>query len=321
MAQGANNRKFMVLLMGVTGAGKTTFASLASGQDLVIGHGLDPCTQDPLAVEFSVDEHRVVLIDTPGFDDDARNDVEILSDIAKWLSAEGLLRGQTLDGLVLLHPVTRNFVSGMERRRTQLLEKILGEDAYQRVTIATTMWGTLGREYAQRLDAEYKGVFDKNGRLGNSGVWANFTKKGAQVVRHDNNRESARSIIRTIVNRAIEEGIQETLLQKEIADRNVGFMGSALGQHLVAHLEEDIRLLERDLMKHREECPGMGARWSLHSASYRRWKEWEAERVTLEKRIARREAQLARLRGFVSWTGQLEKLWTTPAQVFSRLWT
>ena len=36
--------KVMIALLGVTGAGKTTFVSLASGRnDLKIGHGVDPC--------------------------------------------------------------------------------------------------------------------------------------------------------------------------------------------------------------------------------------------------------------------------------------
>lgn len=32
-----------IVLVGVTGAGKSTFASIASGQKLEIGHGVDPC--------------------------------------------------------------------------------------------------------------------------------------------------------------------------------------------------------------------------------------------------------------------------------------
>ncbi|KAK4452249.1 GTP-binding protein A [Podospora aff. communis PSN243] len=314
------DRKFMILLVGVTGAGKTTFASLASGKDLAIGHGLDPCTQDPLAVEFTLNGHSVILIDTPGFDDDSRNDVEILNDVAKWMVVKGLLRSQPLDGLILLHPVTRDFVSVMERRRTQLLEKLLGEDAYTRVTIATTMWGSLDHGHAKRLDAEYNAVIDGSDRLGNNGVWANFRKRGATVVKHENNKESAQRILQNIIRKSIDEGTLQTLLQKEMGDRGVGFMDSSLGQHIVASLEDDIRHLEQDLLNHRQECPPMGSRWAIHSTSYRRWKDWEAERNDLQKRLERREAQLARLNGFVTWAEQIGKFWAARKQVLSRLW-
>jgi len=33
----------VIALLGVTGAGKSTFVSIASGERLEIGHGVDPC--------------------------------------------------------------------------------------------------------------------------------------------------------------------------------------------------------------------------------------------------------------------------------------
>ncbi len=300
------DRKFMILLMGVTGAGKTTFASHASGQgDLGIGHGLDPCTQDPLAIHFNLDGHRIVLIDTPGFDDDQRNDIEILSDVANWLSHQSLLsKNQPLDGLILLHPVTRDGVSGMERRRTQLLETILGKDAYKRVTIATTMWSSVKPDRATRLEAEYFGSLDKRrGRLSEMGIWHNFRREGARVVKHENHPKSAHDIIRNIIERSKEEGkLPETLLQKEM-DSNLGLMGSSLGKQLVEHLEEDIRDLEADLLEHcRNEKPvSRGSRWSLGPVkeSPRKWLEWELERQALERRIQRRQMQLKKLQSLM----------------------
>ena len=299
------DRKFMILLMGVTGAGKTTFAARASGQDdLVIGHGLDPCTKDPLEVRFPLDGHNIVLIDTPGFDDDERTDIDILTHIARWLSHRGLLsRDQPLDGLILLHPVTRNGVSGMERRRTQLLETILGKDAYKRVTIATTMWGSVKPEHATSLEAEYSGAPDRRrGRLGEKGIWHNFRREGASVVRHKNDRESAHDIIRSIIKRSEAEGrLPETLLQKEM-DNNLGFMGSSLGRQLMEHLEEDIRELEADMLEHcRNEKPvSRGSRWSLGPLKESsKWLDWELERQALERRIQRRQLQLKKLQSLL----------------------
>ena len=135
------DRQITIVLLGVTGAGKSTFAHIASGQNVVIGHGVDPCTQDPLAVHFKLGDRNIVLVDTPGFDDDVRSDVEILGDIAKWLAQEGLITDRPVDGLILLHPATHTFSSGNEKKRKRLLESILGDDAYSRVVIATTNVG------------------------------------------------------------------------------------------------------------------------------------------------------------------------------------
>ncbi|KAK1752283.1 GTP-binding protein A [Echria macrotheca] len=67
-----------------------------------------PGTQEPQAVEFILDDRKIVLVDTPGFDDDKRSDIEILRAIAKWLSSKDARKKRKLDGLILLHPITRN---------------------------------------------------------------------------------------------------------------------------------------------------------------------------------------------------------------------
>jgi GTPase Era involved in 16S rRNA processing len=53
-----------------------------------IGHGLKSCTQSiqSVAIRHPADPNRrLILIDTPGFDDTYRPDTEILRNIADWL--------------------------------------------------------------------------------------------------------------------------------------------------------------------------------------------------------------------------------------------
>ena len=96
--------------MGVTGSGKTSvrnecpriydfdphellhpsfrqFANLASGSDdLKVGTNLHSCTSEiQLSKPFTLDGRRVVLIDTPGFNDTTKGDFEILSMITAFL--------------------------------------------------------------------------------------------------------------------------------------------------------------------------------------------------------------------------------------------
>ena len=64
------------------------FINLVSGSDLGVGEGLESCTN---AVQpgkpFDLDGRKVVLIDTPGFDDTLRSDIDILNAIATFLVA------------------------------------------------------------------------------------------------------------------------------------------------------------------------------------------------------------------------------------------
>ena len=91
--------------MGATGSGKSTvsrvyspimarssstcpqFINLASSSNLRVGMKLGSCTAEvQLADEFTLDERRVILIDTPGFDDTSKSDTDVLKMIAAFLA-------------------------------------------------------------------------------------------------------------------------------------------------------------------------------------------------------------------------------------------
>ncbi|KAK0653042.1 P-loop containing nucleoside triphosphate hydrolase protein [Cercophora newfieldiana] len=278
----------LIALVGVTGAGKTTFASVASGRkDLVIGYGVDPCTQDPEAIEFQLDGREVVLIDTPGFDDDARSDLEILEDIGKWLVNKGYARNHQLNGLILLHPITHNRVGGMERKRTRLLENILGPNAYNRVVIATTMWDDLVSEEAMASRI--------HGRTGEGGVWADMCKQGATIKRHYNNQKSAHDIIRYIIHVSDRTGKVKPLLQLEMMQNSGKVFETSAGRVLKEQLEEEISLIMSQILDHRRDRPPEAWRRSRDGNSRRRWKEWEQEGLDLTKKLEARQSQLKKL--------------------------
>jgi hypothetical protein len=92
--------------MGVTGSGKSTVSTiqkllsfrsmlikktqlvqLLSGADFKIGHGLESCTDKvEVTPAFDFEGYKIVLIDTPGFDDTNRSEKDILNEISKWLT-------------------------------------------------------------------------------------------------------------------------------------------------------------------------------------------------------------------------------------------
>jgi len=301
----------MVVIVGMTGAGKTTFASIASGQDLKIGHGNDPCTEDPQAILFELDGRTVALIDTPGFDDTARSDMEILADLGKWLVTQGFVKNQRLDGLILLHPVTEQRVgSDTEKRRTRLIQKILGKDAFKRVVIATTMWGLYDEEHHAALD-NLMGF-----RQGEGGVWGEFCKGGATIVRHYNTAESAHGIIRSIMAKSDEAKEGETLLQKELASKSGGglFTDTTAGKELRHQLEEEIDLTMDQLLEHRSHRPSESWRRSRDKEQRQKWSEWDEARQNLIADLELRQGQLKKLNGFVVSTVQ-----QVPGFVHSRI--
>jgi Fe-S-cluster formation regulator IscX/YfhJ len=253
-------------------------------------------TQEPQTVEFDLeckeneddpsDMRKIVLIDTPGFDDDVRSDVEILEAIAVWMAkrdGDGV-KGQLLDGLIFLHPITLNRVGGSERNRTRLLEKILGRNAYKRVIIATTMWDDLRDPSSaqKRLD----------GRIKAGGVWNEMHSKGAQVLQHENNDKSAHKIIRNIVSKADKFGKMEPLLHTELKKHKGRVVKTSAGRELKKQLEEGIKQIVEALEVHRANRPKVDEGTRRKNPEYL---DWCKERKDLERRLDLKQQQLKRL--------------------------
>lgn len=62
---------------------------LAGEEVMKVGHGLYSCTssiQHTIISHPTEENRRIILVDTPGFDDTYLDDVEILKIIARWLA-------------------------------------------------------------------------------------------------------------------------------------------------------------------------------------------------------------------------------------------
>ncbi|KAF5322728.1 hypothetical protein D9619_000410 [Psilocybe cf. subviscida] len=106
-----NNSIDMILILGETGVGKSTFINAAEpiGKMAVVGHSLESCTTEPEGYLIEDNKRRVVLVDTPGFDDSniEREDDDILRVIITWLQ-DALRRDENakLAGIIYLHDIT-----------------------------------------------------------------------------------------------------------------------------------------------------------------------------------------------------------------------
>lgn len=265
----AQKGEVFIAVIGVTGAGKTTFISRATGRtDLEIGHSIDSCksngthhppgafsantatmtgTHDVIPVTFTLDGQTVTLIDTPGFDDSDRSDADILTLVANYM-ATTYEQGMLLTGVIFMHPINQQRLLGSEARRNRLFKKILGENAYKRVIIATTMWNQVSqREAESRMDQ----------RRNRSDVWGDMVKLGAEVVRHDDDSGSATAIIKSVVQfgSPVELQLQKELLE---AGGQIGLTsaGKQLDEDLgaiISRLRREIDELRREGAEHSEE--------------------------------------------------------------------
>ncbi|QRV94467.1 50S ribosome-binding GTPase [Ceratobasidium sp. AG-Ba] len=226
-------------LFGGTGVGKSTFANDASGGHLAVGRDLHACTkvvtQSP---EFEVDGQRVVLIDTPGFDDNDVSDVGTLKEIAAFMS-ESYGAGQRLTGIIYLHRISDNRMGGSSARTFNLFRRMCGTDSLKNVVIATNMWSMPPTEMENRRQDQLQNEFFKPA----------LDERARLVRRATPGRESAHEIIRKLVG----QQARPTRIQEEMVDLRKPLVGTEVGKELEMQLADRVERQQREINDVREE--------------------------------------------------------------------
>ncbi|KAK5652805.1 hypothetical protein OQA88_9471 [Cercophora sp. LCS_1] len=113
--------EIVILLLGPTLSGKTTFVRCASGQ---------PSTQGRVTTieceEHIVNAHDTVfrIIDTPGFDDSPTTNLATLKKISQKLYN---LKPQEVSGVIYFHRITNTRLTGAARSNINVFERICGK--------------------------------------------------------------------------------------------------------------------------------------------------------------------------------------------------
>lgn len=149
-------------------------------------------TQDVQVYELYHNSRRILLIDTPGFDDSQKGDVEILELLASWFATSYYLK-QALVGVIYLHPITDNRLRDSTRRNIDLFQKLCGWDAMKTVTLITTMWDKdSSKEEQTYLDRE-EYLKERS--------WITMTARGAAVLRSRNKKTDMPALIDQILSK------------------------------------------------------------------------------------------------------------------------
>ncbi|KAG2110890.1 P-loop containing nucleoside triphosphate hydrolase protein, partial [Suillus discolor] len=285
-------------VMGATGSGKTTFINVASGSDLRVGMGLESCTNEvQTSQSFMLDGKRVVLVDTPGFDDTTKSDTDVLKMIAAYLQTI-YEHGTRLAGVIYMHRISDFRMGGTSKRNFKIFRELCGESSLKNVIIVTNMWSEVKREIGEAREAELASK-DK--------FFKPVLEKGARMLRHDGTLESAHTTLRYLIN----SQAATLRIQQEIVNEHKPIEKTAAGAEIrraldeqADHHKEEIRSLkaemevamrakdeetraelQEELEKKQQECLRIEQN-AQHMAA-----EFTAERARLEALILRMEAE------------------------------
>ena len=172
---------------------------------------------------------EVAIVDTPGFDDSARPDSEILDEISQFLALQ-YLSGIELQGIIYLHRITDNRMQGSTFRYFQIFQRLCGEHAFGNVILLTTMWDQLQDEaVGYRRDQELRKDY-----------WDMMEEKGSHIAMFDGSHEMAESIVLRLLGKP-----NVTLdIQRELVDGNKPLEDTSAGRLIASSTEARLREIE-----------------------------------------------------------------------------
>ncbi|KAK0726650.1 P-loop containing nucleoside triphosphate hydrolase protein, partial [Apiosordaria backusii] len=182
----------MVMVMGVTGSGKSTFVNLLKPGAVRVEHGLHSAPEPPQAVKLVLDRrHRrsVTVVDTPGFDDTQRSGSTVLKEILRYLSVQYTLN-IPLKGIIYLHQIHETRMRGSATQYLKTLQSLCsGPDALKNVIFVTTRWDMVkNQEDGMRREQE---LIDD---------WLSpMLEKGATVMRFHGSPAEAQAMVSRLV--------------------------------------------------------------------------------------------------------------------------
>lgn len=198
----------LIAVMGATGSGKSTFINTASGSNFQTSGGLRACSAVVTQTRpFLIDGRKVILVDTPGFDDTEKSDADILKLIADFLSSS-YRKGHKLTGLLFFHRISDFRMGGVSVKNFRMFRKLCGDKGLQNVVIVTNMWGEVTLEKGKQRESELAEHDD---------FFKAALSKGSSMIRHDNTRHSAHAILRRVLqNSPVVLEIQEDTVDRGI---------------------------------------------------------------------------------------------------------
>jgi len=170
------------------------------------------------------DPRSITVVDTPGFDDTKRPDGEVFAEISDYLAAQHA-SGIPLKGVLYLHKITENRMTGSSGTYLKILQQLIGEEALGNTIMVTTMWYMLREEFQGEGLNRQQQLIDE--------FWRPLIDKGAWVARFDGTPASAFQIVSQLAGR--ESVVLEH--QRELVDEERDLGATGAGRSLLQQLE------------------------------------------------------------------------------------
>ncbi|KAG6918825.1 hypothetical protein DXG01_011228 [Tephrocybe rancida] len=220
----------------VIGYGSHRFINTLFGQENLasVSHGLKSHTSLVQAYPLADPEfpnNRIVIVDTPGFDDTYLSDREILSRISVWL-AHSYQANMKLAGIIYLYDISHTRWEGSMRRNFEVFEKLCGPVASRKVVLVTTMWDKVKPDEGEMRERELRSEY-----------WDKMLADGSVIHRAGISGDQA-SAQDTVDYLLAKEAYYPLQIQRELVEINKTLQETEAGRHLSQMLKDSLRKYE-----------------------------------------------------------------------------
>ncbi|KAG1862969.1 hypothetical protein C8R48DRAFT_709095, partial [Suillus tomentosus] len=192
---GLEEGDIIIPVLGLTGAGKSTFINIAIGEPKAhTSEGILSCTHeiDKFQVASFPSPHRIFLVDTPGFNHTYLEESEVVDKISNWLKDVHL----KIAGIIFLHDITQPDYSSLNHA-ILTVRMLSGSHSLRNVVLTTANWS----------NSESAVVEKRQKRLADT-EWGNLISQGAKGAHFSGTEDSAWAIIQSIVQEPLDEPLQ-----------------------------------------------------------------------------------------------------------------
>ena len=189
---------------------------------------------------FTYNKHTVHLIDTPGFNDTTLSDTDVLKAIAQCFH-ETYSEEIKLSGVIYLHKITDNRMTGNAVKNLGVFRKICGDESLKGVVLATTMWDSVSSQVGNSREEELET---------DPFFWGSMKELGSDVERligetgSQARHTSAMNVVKKIVNKKKKIVLD---IQKQMVDEHMDLPDTSAGKELGKGLIEEKQKHEREL--------------------------------------------------------------------------
>lgn len=183
-----------------------------------------------------IDGKIVILVDTPGFNDTHKSDVDILHALAEWMK-DAAEEGVFFSGIIYLYSLTDARMTSAGITNLRMFTKLCGQDHLNKVVLATTK-----AEITPDADVELR-TYDlkKPG-----GFWAPYIAAGSKVCNLENSFASAKALVKEVL--SLNETSFIPRIQQEMMD-GVEPGRTEAGQEINAQIEKLRKVHKQELME------------------------------------------------------------------------